>query len=541
MFLVLYNNFYNNLFNDKIKFRTMILLTLIYNRQDIIRNIYYLKNFIMYQNKCKILKNNFYRIFYRLPFVKEKVKLEIDKFNNQMKNELLEKHTPMFKILGAEISENGLKQIEIINILNNIKYCGVVNHNIKYVSGTIYNNNDEELELLKKIIPFFYKSNPLHPELFPQISYIEKNIIKSVSKIFHGDDNIHGCVTSGGTESIICAVYAYKNYGLKKGIKNPEIIAPISIHAAFDKAANYFGIKIHKIPITLDNSIDFNIVKSHINNNTILLACSAPSYAHGLIDDVESFSKLALKYNIPLHVDACLGGFLLPFLDEEYKNKIGLSNKYDFELDGVTSISADTHKYGYTPKGSSILMYRNEKYYKQQIFVQSEWNGGIYATPTIPGSRSGNNIIFTWAFLNYYGINGYRAKTYKIVNALNLLKSMVRNIDGVDIIGDPKLNVLGLKSEQLNIYYISSEMKKYGWDLNELQNPPSIHLCLTLNNCDDSNIKKFVENLNTCITFCRSNNIDKDCGKSIYGSTQKINNVEIIEDLAREYIKNLSN
>ena len=143
--------------------------------------------------------------------------------------------------------------------------------------------------------------------------------------------------------------------------------------------------------------------------------------------------------------------------------------------------------------------------------------------------------------MNYYGINGYREKTYKIVNALNLLKSMVKNLDGINIIGDPKLNVLGLKSNELNIYYISSEMKKYGWDLNELQNPPSIHLCITLNNCDESNIKKFVENLNTCITFCRSNNIDKDCGKSIYGSTQKINNVEIIEDLAREYIKNLSN
>ena len=272
---------------------------------------------------------------------------------------------------------------------------------------------------------------------------------------------------------------------------------------------------------------------SYINNNTILLACSAPSYAHGLIDDIESFSKIALKYNIPLHVDACLGGFLLPFAEN-------INIKYDFELQGVTSISADTHKYGYTPKGSSILLYRNSELYKNQIFVQSKWNGGIYATPTIPGSRSGNNIVFTWAFLNYYGINGYKERTKLVIDTLNKIKKRIINIPEIEIIGNPILNVIGIKSNIINIYSLNSEMKTHGWELNELQYPQSLHFCITLNNTNDNIVEKFCTDLNKSIKFCLNNPGD-DNGKSVYSSTQKINNEKIVEDLAKEYIKNLSN
>jgi sphinganine-1-phosphate aldolase len=517
--------------NRKTQLAIIFFFSLIYKQNDLIRHIYYFKNFIMYENKIQIIRNKFYGIFYKLPYIKDKVKKEVSIFNNNMKSELSKKHEPYNLIIEPDISLHGLSESDLVSKLNKLKTCGV-NKELKFVSGAIYNKNEKEIDLMKKILPFFFKSNPLHPELFPQISFLEKNIIKSVAKLFHGDKNVAGCITSGGTESIICACYAYKKYGLNKGIKNPEIIAPVSIHAAFDKAANFFGIKLNKIPINLDNTIDFNILKSYINNNTILLACSAPSYAHGLIDDIESFSKIALKYNIPLHVDACLGGFLLPFAE----NKV----KYDFELEGVTSISADTHKYGYTPKGSSILLYRNSELYKNQIFVQSQWNGGIYATPTIPGSRSGNNIVFTWAFLNYYGINGYKEKTKLVVDTLHKIKKRIINISEIEIIGDPVLNVIGIKSDVINIYSLNSEMRTLGWELNELQNPQSLHFCITLNNTKDSTVDKFCNDLNISIQKCLNNPIN-DSGKSVYSSTQKINNEKIIEDLAKEYIKNLSN
>ena len=287
-------------------------------------------------------------------------------------------------------------------------------------------------------------------------------------------------------ESIILACYSFKNHKLKRGIKYPEIIAPTSIHAAFDSiiilVLNY--IKSNQ----LDNSLDFNILESYINN-TIALACSCPSYAHGLVDDIEEFSNISIKYNLLLHVDACLGGFLVPFIEN-------LDFKFDFSLPGVSSISADTHKYGYCPKGSSIILYRNSELFKNQIFVQSEWNGGIYATPTIPGSRSGNNIVITWAFLNYYGINGYKKNTKFIIQALNKILEKTYNIEGLDIIGNPKINVIAYKSDVFNIYALNSEMKKYGWELNELQNPSSIHFCVTLNN--RRKYHKFCDNQMLC-------------------------------------------
>jgi len=517
---------------NKQSLKILLFFSLVYKRNDIIRNLYYLKNFLFYENKKDMVKSYFYNIFYSLPIIKGKVTTEINTFNSDLKKQLVNAHQPYVNIIKPGICKDGYTSNQIFKKLTELKKSGN-NKNINYVSGAIYNQNNSEIELIQKILPIFFKSNPLHPELYPQISFLEKTVIKSVAKLFHGNSETAGCITSGGTESILCACYAYKKYGLKKGIKNPEMIAPISIHAAFDKAASFFGIKLHKIQTDLDNKLDFNIVKSYINNNTVLLACSAPSYAHGLIDDIEEFSKIAVKYNIPLHVDACLGGFLLPFVDN-------LEFKYDFKLDGVTSISADSHKYGYTPKGSSILLYRNEDYFKSQIYVQSSWNGGIYATPSIPGSRSGNNVVFTWAFLNYYGISYYKESTKKIMIAVENLKNKLITLEDIQIIGDPMLNVIGFKSNTINIYSLNSELKNYGWELNELQNPSSLHYCVTLNNCDPPTINKLYENMVECIRKIKGQDY-KDLGKSIYGSTQKINNEAIVVDLAKQYIKNLTN
>lgn len=517
---------------NKHQLQIFLFFSLIYKRNDIIRNLYYLKNFLFYENKKELVKEYAYNIFYSLPVIKDKVNIEINKFNQDMKKELEESQAPFKNIIDTEICENGFTKDEIYNKLIQLKNIGE-KKKINYISGAVYNKNNNEIELIRNILPVFFKSNPLHPEIYPQIPFLEKTVIKSVAKLFHGNDETVGSITSGGTESILCACYCYKQYGLKKGIKNPEMIAPISIHAAFDKAASYFGIKIHKMPIYLDNSMDFNIVKSYINNNTILLACSAPSYAHGLIDDIQEFSNIATKYNIPLHVDACLGGFLLPFI-EDFKIK------FDFELEGVTSISADTHKYGYTPKGSSILLYRNEHFFKNQIYVQSSWNGGIYATPTIPGSRSGNNIVFTWAFLNFYGINHYKESTKKIMKGVEYLKEKLNYIEELEIIGKPMFNVVGFKSDFINIYSLNGELKNYGWELNELQNPASLHYCVTLNNCETKTIDELFENITISIKKIKSENY-RDLGKSVYGSTQKINNEAIVADLAKEYVKNLTN
>ena len=236
------------------KYNITFLLFLIYKRYDIVRYSYYFNNLVFYENKIKYLKNYTCKFIYSLPFIRNKVEKEVNTFNTNMKEEIRKNQDNMYKLIEFNIDEKGMTKQQIFNKLNDLKKSYIKNTDL--ISGTIYNKNDEEKKLLQKIIPFFFKSNPLHPELFPQVSFLEKTIVKSVAKLFNGNEEICGCVTSGGTESIILACYSFKNHGLKKGIKFPELVVPISIHAAFDKACNYFGIKLHKIPINLDNSID---------------------------------------------------------------------------------------------------------------------------------------------------------------------------------------------------------------------------------------------------------------------------------------------
>ena len=223
---------------NKQSLKILLFFSLVYKRNDIIRNLYYLKNFLFYVNKKDMVKSYFYNIFYSLPIIKGKVTTEINKFNSDMKKQLVNAHQPYVNIIKPGICKDGYTSEQIFETLTELKNNGN-NKNINYVSGAIYNQNNSEIELIQKILPIFFKSNPLHPELYPQISFLEKTIIKSIAKLFHGDSETVGCITSGGTESILCACYAYKKYGLKKGIKNPENIAPPKTPRTPDKGASY--------------------------------------------------------------------------------------------------------------------------------------------------------------------------------------------------------------------------------------------------------------------------------------------------------------
>lgn len=528
-----YNLFYSfGNYVTKSRYRIILLFAALYKSPDIFRYIYYFRNYLVYGNIRKSLKSLMFSYLIRIPYVKNKVNLKITEFNQKIENDFKNNQAKLEFNFGDSLNYKGYKTEEITNKL--LKLKGSSNVDLNKVSGTLYNDM-EELELIQNIYPIFYKSNPLHPDIFPEISILEKNIIKIASNLFNGDENINGCMTSGGTESILMACYAYKNLGKEKGITSPEIILPVTAHAAFDKAADYFGIKLHKIPVNFETyTLDIGFLINCINNNTIALVGSAPSYSHGIVDPLEKMSNIGEDFNIPMHVDACLGGFLLPFVENK-------SFKYDFELPGVTSISADTHKYGYSPKGSSIILYRNEKYFKKQIFVQEDWNGGIYATPTIMGSKSGNNIALTWATLNYYGFKGYQDRTNKIISTTKNLVENIKNIENISILGNPQLNVIGLCSKTLNIYQINQEMIKRGWNLNELQLPESIHLCVTLNHCSDEIVVKFIKDLRKSVDeTIKSSTKGEQCA-SVYGSTQKIPDRRLIKDIAKHYIKLLSN
>ena len=280
------------------------------------------------------------------------------------------------------------------------------------VSGGVYLGDEAFAGFCSSVYSLFTHSNPLHPEVFPFVRKMESEIVSMTLNLFHGnksadgsavdnktgnaevdvkEDDYCGVVTSGGTESILMAMKAYRDRSISTKkinfpIELPEIVVPSSAHAAFLKAANYLNIKIVSVPVDSTTfAADLKAMEAAITPRTVVIVGSAPSFPHGIIDPIAELSAIAARNNIGMHVDCCLGGFLCPFLA-----KAGFPvQPFDFRLSGVTSISADTHKYGYAPKGTSVLMYRTRKLRSYQYFVHSDWSGGIYASPSMPGSRPG--------------------------------------------------------------------------------------------------------------------------------------------------------
>jgi sphinganine-1-phosphate aldolase len=288
--------------------------------------------------------------------------------------------------------------------------------------------------------------------------------------------------TSGGTESILMACLSARNKAYKeRGVTEPEMILPETAHTAFRKAGEYFKIKVHLVECKAPSyKVNTSYVSSLVNPNTVLLVGSAPNFPHGIIDDISGLSKLALKKKLPLHVDCCLGSFIVPMLA-----KAGFeAEPFDFRLKGVTSISCDTHKYGFAPKGNSTVLYRSDDYRKYQYFISPDWSGGVYASPSIAGSRPGALIAGCWASLVKQGENGYIDACHKIVGGMKKIESAIRErpelASDLKVIGKPLVSVVSFLSNTIDIYDIADGMSAKGWHLNALQNPPAIHVAVTL-------------------------------------------------------------
>lgn len=297
--------------------------------------------------------------------------------------------------------------------------------------------------------------------------------------MFNAPSGAGGITTSGGTESILMACLSARTKAyVERGVSEPEMIVPVTVHAAFDKAGHYFGITVHHVavdPVTL--KVDLKAVSRLVNFNTILIVGSAPNFPHGIIDDIASLSKVALRRRIPLHVDACLGSFLVPFLD-----KAGFpTTPFDFRIKGVTSISCDTHKYGFAPKGNSVLLFRTKKLRTYGYFITATWPGGLYASPSLAGSRAGSLIAGTWVSLMTIGESGYTASCRDIVGAAKTIEAGIREKLQPDlyVLGEPMVSVVAFSSKTINIYEVADEMNTLGWHLNALQSPPAIHIACT--------------------------------------------------------------
>jgi sphinganine-1-phosphate aldolase len=323
------------------------------------------------------------------------------------------------------------------------------------------------------------------------------------------------------------ACKTYRDYSLKeKGISSPEIIVSSSAHSAFNKACQYFNIKLVVIPTTENGYFDIYKLKKSINKNTILIVGSTPSYNLGLIDQCTELNEIALKQKIPLHLDACIGSFLINFT--EYK--------YDFSLEGVTSISADFHKYGQSPKGASSILYKNKELMKYQYFIDDKWSGGIYASSTFSGSRCGNIVALTWATLMYYGIDGYSINSNYIKSLREYFITNIKSIPELYIYGNPCLSIVAINSNSLNINLIADELKKKKWEVNVIQFPQGFHFCITSYHTKEV-FDNFFYDLKNIINVLKNNcNGNITYSPCIYGTMQKINDSDLMEDIITDYL-----
>ena len=410
------------------------------------------------------------------------------------------------------------------------------------VSGTFYHAGEDHRAYLNKAFSLFSHVNTLQFDLCPSMSKMESEIIAMTAKMLHGDvpeksnpaDKVCGTMTSGGSESILMAMKTYRDHArVEKNITAPEIIMPHTAHPAFDKAGKYFGIKMVHIPVSRpDFRVDPAAMEARINKNTIALVGSAGNYPYGLIDPLEKLSDLAVKHKIGFHVDGCLGGFILPWIE-----KLGYDiPTFDFRLPGVTSMSADTHKYGYGLKGTSVVLYRNSALRRHQYFNVPDWAGGIYASPTAAGSRSGGLTAATWASMMYLGEDGYLKAAKAIMTVADEIKRGVEAIPELALVGDSTF-VISFVSDTVDVFHVNDFMQTKGWRFNCLQLPPGMHFCVTMPQTFVPDVATLlIEDLKEGVAYARANEGKVAETTALYGLGGSIDGNQQITDLVFGYL-----
>ncbi|KAF2808777.1 sphingosine-1-phosphate lyase-like protein [Mytilinidion resinicola] len=425
-------------------------------------------------------RRTLYGIFLRLPGVRTKVQTQIAESLLKLERRLVPTGPGVERTVA--LPTEGWSEDRVRAALQTMEGMEHTRWEDGRVSGAVYHGGEALLRLQTEAFGKFTVANPIHPDVFPGVRKMEAEVVAMVLSLFNAPEGAAGVTTSGGTESILMACLSARQKAfVERGVTEPEMILPETAHTAFRKAAEYFKIKIHLVACKAPHyKVHLPSVSRLINPNTILLVGSAPNFPHGIIDDISGLSRLALRKKLPLHVDCCLGSFLVPLLA-----KAGFETEpFDFRLKGVTSISCDTHKYGFAPKGNSTVLYRSDALRKYQYFICADWSGGVYASPSIAGSRPGALIAGCWASLVQQGESGYVDSCHKIVGAAKKIESTIREdpnlATDLKVIGRPLVSVVAFLSNSLDIYDVADGMGEKGWHLNALQNPPAIHVAVTL-------------------------------------------------------------
>ncbi len=349
------------------------------------------------------------------------------------------------------------------------------------VFSLVYHAGDAHTALLARAHALYASANLLNPMAFQSLRRMESDLTQMAASLMHGPATTVGAVTSGGTESILVAVAAYRDRARqhRPWIRRPEIVCARTIHPAFDKAAHYFGVRLHKVDVDDDQRLDVRALGKALGPRTIAIVASAPQYPHGVLDPIAEVGALATRHKLPLHVDACVGGFVTPWLE-----KLGRPTPpWDFRVPAVTSISADLHKYAYAGKGASVLLWRSMADMRHQFFVAADFPGGIYASPTLIGTRPGGPIAAAWAALHGLGEDGYLRLAREAVGAADRIRAGIVRIPGLRLIGagDGTIVAWGAAAGGPDPYRIADELEARGWTIDRTQHPAGVHLTCTAN------------------------------------------------------------
>jgi glutamate/tyrosine decarboxylase-like PLP-dependent enzyme len=360
-----------------------------------------------------------------------------------------------------------------------------------------YFAGDEVVALAEEAYRRFSTENALNTDAFPSLRRIQADVVGAVIGWLEGGPGAAGFMTTGGTESILMAVKAARERGAaERGVSRPNVVLPASAHAAFEKGCVYFGLESRRIPVAADWRADVDAMAAAIDDDTVLVVGSAPQYPQGVIDPIPAIAALAAERDVNCHVDACMGGVTLTYLA-----RLGhVIPPWNFTVPGVTSISVDLHKFGYTAKGASVIAHRSKALRAHQTFVTDNWLGGLYGSSGVLGTKSGGAMAAAWAVLQHLGDEGYLRLTAAARRACEELAAAIEAETRLALRARPEATLLAFGAADpvaLDIFAVADELWRRGWYVDRQAPPPSLHC--TVNAVHDGLVPAFVADLSASI------------------------------------------
>ncbi|MFT3854283.1 MAG: aminotransferase class V-fold PLP-dependent enzyme [Ilumatobacteraceae bacterium] len=361
------------------------------------------------------------------------------------------------------------------------------------VFSLAYSAGPEVLALAEDAYRRFSGENALNVDAFPSLRRMQDDVVAIARGWLGGPEDTAGFMTSGGTESLLLTVKAARDRGrAERGVRSPNMVLPASAHAALEKGAAYFDVESRRIPVRADWRADADAMAAAIDDDTVLIVASAPQYPQGVIDDVPAIAALATARGVNCHVDACMGGVVLPYLD-------GVP-PWNFDVDGVTSISVDLHKYGYTAKGAGVLVHRSKALRRHQTFVTDNWLGGLYGSSGILGTKSGGSIAAAWAVLHHLGDDGYRRLAGLARRLARRLADAIEQIPELWLLARPDTTLVAFRAADpstLDVVAVAAALRRRGWLVDQQGPPRSLH-CM-VNAVHEPTLDAFIADLRECV------------------------------------------